>query len=64
MFGRYKPPKMTDDERQEHLGKLQDAKITRKEMRAMIRSAMLVIMPTVIGVMGIFVLVAWLFVRG
>ncbi len=64
MFGRYKPPKMTDEERKDHLQQLHDAKITRKEMRAMIRSAMLVIMPVVIGVMSIFVLVAWLFVRG
>lgn len=64
MFGRYKPPKKSEEEQKKHLEDLQNAKITRKETWAMIRSAMLVIMPVVIGVMGIFVLVAWLFVRG
>ncbi len=64
MFGRYKPPKKTDEEQQKQKQELRDANITSKEMWAMIRSALLVFMPVAIGVLAIFVLVAWLFVSG
>ncbi len=64
MFGRYKPPKMSDDERNERKKELRDANVTNKELWAMIRSALLVIMPVVIGIFALLWFLAWLFLGG